>query len=264
MSRYALAVEYDGTDFNGWQVQPDGRSVQATLERGLAAVAAAKLQVICAGRTDTGVHATYQVVHFDTEAGRTEHQWCAGTNANLPADLAVLWCRPVDDDFHARFSALRRRYSYLILNRGSRSALNRRRCAWVHRRLDAERMLEAAQYLLGEHDFSAFRTSQCQAKSPVRNVSAVSVDRYADWVCITVEANAFLHNMVRIIAGSLIRVGRGDAEPGWIREILAARDRAHRGATAPPQGLYLNGIDYPERYALPASTPLTVALPRSL
>ncbi len=248
--RIACAVEYDGSGFCGWQRQDHARSVQGDLERALSRVANHEIRVVCAGRTDSGVHATWQIVHFDTEAKRSERSWVLGTNANLPDDLSLLWAREVDDDFHARFSARARRYRYIILNRAVPSALLRRRTTWIHQSLDELCMQEGARYLLGEHDFSSFRALACQAKSPVRTVYRLDIKRSGTYLYLDVEANAFLHHMVRNIAGVLMTVGRGVQTSQWVQDILDKRDRTQGGVTAPADGLYLVGVSYPEKYGI--------------
>ncbi len=250
--RFACAVEYDGAGFSGWQRQAHARSVQAAVEQALSFVADHPVQVSCAGRTDAGVHATWQVVHFDTEARRSERSWLLGANANLPDDVRLLQLQSVDDGFHARFSAQRRSYRYVILNRAVPSALSRHRVAWEHRLLDEAGMQQGARYLVGEHDFSSFRAVACQAKSPVRTVHRLEVGRRGDLVYLDVEANAFLHRMVRNIAGVLMTVGRGDRQADWVDEVLQHRDRARGGVTAPSSGLYLVGVSYPPQHGLAA------------
>jgi tRNA pseudouridine38-40 synthase len=251
--RIALGLEYDGSAFHGWQAQQEGlRSVQACVESALSRVADHPLRVVTAGRTDAGVHAAAQVVHFDTRARREPRAWVFGGNSHLPGDVSLLWARPVDDAFHARFSALARHYRYVILDRPSRPGLGRGRITWCYRPLDVERMAAAAAYLLGTHDFSAYRAVGCQAKSPVRTVHRLDVIRHGQRVVIAASANAFLHHMVRNIAGVLMAIGGGAREPRWAREVLEARDRNRGGVTAPPEGLYLVGVDYPSEYALPA------------
>ena len=209
------------------------------------------IETICAGRTDTGVHAIAQVVHFDTRAERSERGWVLGANSNLPDDVSARWAKPVDQEFHARFSAMSRSYQYLILNRLVRSALNRDRAWWVTQTLDANKMQQAADHLLGEHDFSAFRAAGCQASTPVREIREFNVTRNEDWISIDVTANAFLQRMVRNIAGLLVKIGQGDEEPAWAREVLDSRDRAKGGMAAPAHGLTLTRVDYPERDDLP-------------
>jgi len=249
--RIAMGVEYDGTVFCGWQHQDHCRSVQQAVEAALSKVADHPVRTVCAGRTDTGVHATAQVIHFDSEAVRPEHAWVMGGNVNLPRAVSLRWARVVDEDFHARYSATARTYRYLILNRGQRPALLRRRVCWEHRPLDAERMQAAGELLLGEHDFSAFRAAGCQARHPVRTIERLEVARTGELIRIDVTANAFLHHMVRNIAGTLIKVGRGERPVEWVAEVLAGRDRTAAGVTAPPEGLYFVQVVYPERFGLP-------------
>ena len=249
--RYALGVEYDGTDFSGWQRLSHGASVQGALESALSFVAAHPVEVICAGRTDAGVHASAQVIHFDSQAQRTPYAWAMGGNSRLPGSVAILWSRPMPDDFHARFSARARRYRYRLLNRKIRPGLHARYQAWESRPLDAEVMHAAAQALLGEHDFSAFRTSQCQAPNPVRDLQQIAVRREGDELLIEVQANAFLHHMVRNIVGSLIVVGRGEQPANWVGELLRGRDRTVAGPTAPAAGLTFLGPRYPREWGLP-------------
>lgn len=250
--RVALGIEYDGAGFRGWQTQQEEvRTVQSCLERALSRVADHPVRVICAGRTDAGVHAIGQVVHFDTQAQRAPRSWILGTNSNLPVDIGVAWAQPVPETFHARFSALTRRYRYLILNRPFRPALYHRRATWYHRPLDEARMYQAGQYLLGTHDFTSFRALQCQARHPVRTIYALEVVRRGDFIDIEVEANAFLHHMVRNIAGLLMAIGTGDRPVAWAREVLEFRNRALGGVTASPEGLYLTEVRYPESFQLP-------------
>ncbi|EXJ14691.1 tRNA pseudouridine(38-40) synthase TruA [Imhoffiella purpurea] len=247
-----MGVEYDGTDFHGWQIQSGVRTVQAVLEEAISRVANHPLGVHCAGRTDTGVHGLEQVLHFETTAARSERSWVLGANVNLPPDVAVRWAHPVPDDFHARFSAVARHYRYRIQVRRTRSALYRSRAVWVHEALDLERMREAARFLVGEHDFTSFRAVACQAKSPVRRVHYLDVvEDEEGLITLRVGANGFLHHMVRNIAGVLIAVGRSEAPVTWTRELLEVRDRTLGGVTAPPHGLYFVRADYPERFALP-------------
>ncbi len=259
--KIALGIEYDGRAFHGWQVQGPGvRTVQGVLEAALAGVAAHAVRVVCAGRTDTGVHGVGQVVHIETGAQRTPRNWLLGANANLPDDVNVVWARPVADDFHARFAATGRAYRYLILNRQARSSLLAGRATWVRRALDAERMDRAAQALRGTHDFSSYRALACQAKSPVRTLRAISVRRHGDLLALDVAADAFLHHMVRNIAGVLITIGKGEQPEAWAAEVLALRDRTLGGVTAAPDGLYLVRVDYPERFGIPrpgAAAPFT-------
>jgi tRNA pseudouridine38-40 synthase len=253
--RFALGVEYDGSDFSGWESQPRRRTVQSTLETALACVADGPVATVCAGRTDAGVHAIAQVVHFDSAAERAPHEWVMGTNSKLPGDVSVRWANPVAEPFHARYSAVCRYYRYVILNRRQRPALLRRRAAWERSPLQVAAMHAAAEYLLGEQDFSSFRAAGCQAKSAVRNVVGLEVHRRGDLVFIDIAANAFLQHMVRNVAGVLIEIGKGKREPAWAKELLEARDRTRAAATAPPQGLYLSRIDYPPEHGLPAVSP---------
>lgn len=249
--RWALGIEYDGAHFCGWQTQPARRTVEGDLSLAIASVAAHEVDLICGGRTDAGVHARGQVVHFDTRAHRSMHAWMMGVNANLGAHVSVSWARPVPDHFHARFSALRRRYRYSIFNRRARSALAAGRSAWVAVPLKVEAMQEAAEPLIGEHDFSAFRAAECQSRSPVRRIESIVVTREDDLVHVDVVANAFLHHMVRNIAGLLISVGRGERHRTHVTDILAGRDRRRNAATAPAEGLCLLAIDYPDAFRLP-------------
>ena len=253
--RIALGIEYDGRPYCGWQFQDHSPSIQAVVEQAIGNVAAHPVRVTCAGRTDTGVHAAEQVVHFDTEVVRDDKAWVRGTNANLPKSVSVLWVHTVSDAFHARFSAIRRRYRYVIFNRDVRPAYLAGRVAFCFRPLDVIRMQEAAQYLLGEHDFNAYRAVACQAKSPVRTVYRLDVTRRDELILIDIEANAFLHHMVRNIAGVLMAIGAGEYAPVWANEVLEGRDRSLGGVTAPPDGLYLMEVVYPEAFALPRLPP---------
>jgi len=248
--RLALTLEYDGHEFSGWQRQPGRRTVQGCVEEALSSVADHPVGVICAGRTDAGVHARGQVIHFNTQAERPLHAWQLGGNSRLPAAIAIVAVVPVPDDFHARFSTLRRTYVYRICNRRARLAVDRGRHWWVHRELDAVLMTEAAAHLLGEHDFTSFRAAQCQAMQPVRTVYRVDVRQQRQWLSVTVQANAFLHHMVRNLVGALVEVGTGRRAPGWIDELLTARDRSAAAMTAPAHGLEFARVDYPWRYGL--------------
>ncbi|MGR8921296.1 MAG: tRNA pseudouridine(38-40) synthase TruA [Gammaproteobacteria bacterium] len=258
--RIALGVEYDGSRFHGWQRQRDERTVQAELERALTRVADEPVDVVCAGRTDTGVHATGQVVHFDTGAHRSERSWVLGSNVNLPGDVAVVWARPVPDDFHARFSARSRTYVYLISTRQARPGLWSGRVSWECRPLELARMQAAATALVGEHDFSSFRAKGCQAHSPVRTIHRLELTERDGLITLTVEANAFLQHMVRNLAGVLMEIGRGRRVPAWAAEVLAARERERGGVTAPPSGLYLAAVRYAEEFGLPAAAGAAPAL----
>ena len=249
--RIALGIEYDGTDFCGWQRLTDAPSVQAVVERALSKVADHPVEISCAGRTDAGVHGRCQVVHFDTEAQRDMRGWVLGGSSNLPPSVAVLWAQPVLDSFHARYAARSRRYRYHILNRPVRAALDARHVAWERLPLDAARMHDAAQALLGEHDFSAFRALSCQAAHPRRTVLAASVRREGEHLFVEIEANAFLHHMVRNIVGSLLPIGRGERPVAWMAELLAGRDRQPAGPTAAASGLTFLGPRYPVYWGLP-------------
>lgn len=249
--RLAIGIEYDGSNYNGWQRQRVGRGVQEVLEKAASAVADEPVEITCAGRTDTGVHASGQVGHFDTRAERSERGWLLGINSALPDDVNLRWVQPVRDDFHARFSALSRSYRYRILNRLVRSALERDRCWWFHAPLDAAAMHDAGQLLLGEHDFSAFRAAGCQSRSSTRDVQQLSVQRDGDWVILDIRANAFLQHMVRNITGTLVSVGCGDNAASWVRDVLDSGDRKQGGITAPPQGLTLNRVEYPAEFRIP-------------
>lgn len=254
--RYALGIEYDGSGFQGWQRLSHGASVQGAVEAALSFVVDHPLEVVCAGRTDSGVHARCQVVHFDTEAARTPYALQQGGNSRLPAGVAILWCQPMPQDFHARYSARARRYRYTILNRKTRPAMQRDYLTWERLPLDAEAMHRAAQALVGEHDFSAFRTVHCQAPHPNRNVHDISVRRDEDRVVVEVQANAFLHHMVRNFVGSLLLVGRGEHPEPWVGELLAGRDRIVAGPTAPSNGLVFLGPRYPAEWSLPPEVSL--------
>jgi len=250
MPRIALGLEYDGSAFAGWQWQRERRTIQACVEEAVGKVAAERVDVVCAGRTDAGVHALEQVVHFDTAARREIRSWLLGINTELPDDVRVLWVREVAAEFHARYSAIARFYRYVILNRAMKSALLRRQVTWHRHPLDAGAMQEAASHLIGEHDFSSFRAQGCQSKSPRRVMHFIRVERKADRVIIELAANAFLHHMVRNIAGVLMEIGSGKREAAWARAVLEARDRKLGGVTAPPDGLYLGGIHYPESFGM--------------
>jgi tRNA pseudouridine38-40 synthase len=249
--RIALGLEYDGSRFLGWQTQPGGGAVQDALEKALAGIAAQPVATVCAGRTDRGVHARAQVVHFDTDVARPDSAWVRGVNALLPDTVAVLWSRPVDGEFHARFSARARSYRYELLNRPVRPALEATRVGWFHQPLEAGRMREAAAYLVGENDFSAFRSSECQAKSPVRTLHSLDIEERAGQIHFVLRANAFLHHMVRNIVGTLVYVGSGKRPPSWAKEVLLSRKRSEAAPTFSPEGLYLEKIEYEDRWKLP-------------
>lgn len=252
--RIALSLSYNGTAYHGWQSQKDGLpTVQQVLEEALSVVANQRISLTCAGRTDRSVHASHQVVHFDTTARRSRRSWILGCNANLPHDVSVTWVGAVADDFHARFSAISRRYLYCIYNHPVRSASFASEMTWCHYPLNEVLMHQAAQSLVGEHDFSSYRAAGCQAKSPIRIMEFVNVMRIANMVVIDIKGNAFLHHMVRNIAGVLMSVGRGVQPVAWSKTVLDAKDRARGDVTAPPYGLYLSHVDYPSEFNIPAS-----------
>ena len=267
--RWALGVEYDGQCFHGWQTQgarspiaheigdrPAGSvlpTVQDALETALSQIADASVHVMCAGRTDAGVHATGQVVHFDSAASRPETAWVRGVNAHLPAACAVRWAQPVAYDFHARFSATGRRYRYILLNRPERPGVFAGRIGWFHRPLDASIMDEAAQSILGTHDFSAFRAAECQANSPIRTLTEARVARQGDWLIFDFAANAFLQHMIRNLVGALVHIGKGGAGPSLMADLLAQKNRTLAPPTFMPDGLYLSGVDYDVAWGLPTS-----------
>jgi len=256
MFRIVAGVEYFGASYHGWQMQKHSdQTVQEQVENALSKVANQPVRVICAGRTDAGVHASEQVVHFDIDVERTSRSWVYGANSNLPKDICLLWTKQSSTDFHARFSAVRRRYQYIIFNRNIRPTFNACRTTWCHYELDEKLMHEAAQYLVGSHDFSSYRAMGCQAKSPVREIHHLDVSRRGAYVLIDIEANAFLHHMVRNIAGVLMDIGSGKQQPIWAKEVLEYRDRCLGGVTAQPYGLYLTNITYPEKYDLPKLSP---------
>jgi tRNA pseudouridine38-40 synthase len=249
--RIALGVEYDGSQFYGWQSQAGGHTVQDALQAALSSIASAPITIIAAGRTDTGVHALEQVVHFDTSADRPLSAWVRGANALLPKNIAVLWAHAVPEEFHARFSAQARSYSYFLINRPVRSAVQYGRVGWFHAPLDVEQMRAAALYLLGEHDFSAFRAAECQAKSPVKNLAQLDINRQGDNIVFDLNANAFLHHMVRNIVGCLVYVGKGKHPPQWMQQVLQGCERGYAAPTFSPDGLYLRSIKYDAKWGLP-------------
>lgn len=254
--RIALGIEYNGAAYCGWQYQDHSPSVQARVEQALAHVANHDVRVICSGRTDTGVHAYSQVVHFDTTATRSDHSWAFGANTKLPGDISILWAKHVDESFHARFSATSRVYRYVILNRKIRPGLLRDRVSWEYRPLDLSRIQTAASHLIGEHDFSSYRAVACQASSPIRTLKRLEITQSGELYTFELEANGFLHHMVRNIAGVLITIGAGEAEPNWAKEVLDQRDRTQGGLTAPPDGLYFVGPRYPEEFRIPYLLPV--------
>jgi tRNA pseudouridine38-40 synthase len=259
--RIAIGIEYDGSRFLGWQTQPGGGSVQDALQSALAAIAGAPVGATGAGRTDPGVHARAQVAHFDVEARRPESAWVRGTNALLPGGAAVLWAREVDAEFHARFSAVSRTYRYVLLNRAVRPALASRYAGWAHAPLDVAAMREAAALLVGEHDFSAFRSAECQAKTPLRTLHALEIERRGERLDFVLRANAFLHHMVRNIVGTLVYVGKGRHPPRWTVEVLESRDRARAAPTFAAEGLYLESVEYEAQWGLAGFAHVESALP---
>jgi tRNA pseudouridine38-40 synthase len=253
--RYAACVEYAGAAYKGWQTQKEGNvpTVQQSVEKALSKIANHPVQVVCAGRTDAGVNGTYQIIHFDTHAQREERSWVLGCNTHLPDDIAIHWVQPVSEEFHARFSAQERRYRYLILSQRVKPAVLSKGITWTYKSLDVDAMHAAGQHLVGEHDFTSYRAVQCQAKSPVRTIKALSVYQKGQVIVLDVTANAFLHHMVRNIAGVLMTIGAGEAPQDWSKTVLDARDRREGGITAPPWGLYFVDVKYPSEFNLPAS-----------
>ncbi|TSA49889.1 MAG: tRNA pseudouridine(38-40) synthase TruA [Nitrosomonadales bacterium] len=249
--RIALGLEYDGSQFCGWQSQPSACGAQDHLQSALARLAGHDIKVAAAGRTDAGVHALTQVVHFDTEAVRPQSAWVRGANAFLPPGLRVLWAQEVDTEFHARFSAERRSYQYLLQVSPVAPAVLSGKVGWYHRPLDIEAMQQAAKHLPGEHDFSAFRAAECQAKSPVKQLYCAEVSRHGEFILFEFRANAFLHHMVRNLVGSLVYIGKGEYPSGWIAELLQQKDRTRAAPTFAPDGLYLTGVHYDTRWGLP-------------
>jgi tRNA pseudouridine38-40 synthase len=249
--RIAIGVEYDGQHYSGWQSQAEGCTVQDTLQHALSQIAGETISVIAAGRTDTGIHALEQVVHFDTNIARPNMAWVRGVNTFLPHSIAVLWAHTVPEEFHARFSAQARSYRYVLANRAIRSAVQHGKVGWFHLPLDVAQMRMAAHLLVGEHDFSAFRSSQCQAKSPLKNLSRLDIHQQGDTIVFELTAGAFLHHMVRNIVGCLVYVGKGKYPPEWLGEVLAGRERSLAAPTFAPDGLYLTRIKYDEKWGLP-------------
>lgn len=257
LTRIAMGVEYDGARFHGFQAQtnsPETQTIQQSLELALSKIAAHPVRVVCAGRTDAGVHALEQVIHFDSTATRSLRAWVLGCNASLPREIKIQWARNVSSDFHARFSATAREYQYVIYNNWTRPALFQNKVTWQCRPLNEVSMQQAAQYWLGQHDFSSFRAAECQAKSPVRTLAKFNIERKRDFVVACISADAFLHHMVRNMMGVLIPIGEGLKDIEWAKTVLEHRDRAKGGITAPPFGLYLNKINYPECFGLPQAT----------
>jgi tRNA pseudouridine38-40 synthase len=251
--RIALGLEYDGSGFCGWQMQPSRCAVQDALDAALSKIAAHPVQSQCAGRTDAGVHALGQVVHFDTHALRPLTAWVRGANTLLPRTVAVKWARPMPDDFHARYSARGRAYVYALLNRRERPGVRHQYLGWHHHPLDVPRMRESAQLLLGTHDFSAFRAAECQARSPVKELRRLRIEQAGELILFDLAADAFLHHMVRNIVGCLVKVGNGSRPPAWMRDVLEGRDRARAAPTFPASGLYLTAVEYDASLGLPAA-----------
>ena len=250
-TRIAACVEYGGANYCGWQVQANGNSVQTHVERALSQVAAEPIRVVACGRTDRGVHALGQIIHFDTTANRAPHNWLRGVNTHLPNDIKLLWTRPVADSFHARFCAVERSYRYVILNRAVAPAHLHSKVTWHYPPLKLAPMQTAARALIGRHDFTAFRAAQCQAKSPIRELRKLQLARAGEFIWADFTADGFLYHMVRNIIGSLLAVGEGRANPEWLAELLAGRAREHSGVTAPPDGLYFVAAQYPAEFNLP-------------
>lgn len=249
--KIALGIEYDGTHFYGWQRQQAVPSIQQSVETSLSEIANHSIDVFCAGRTDAGVHATGQVIHFETTSQRELSAWTLGLNSRLPKSICVRWAKSVNEDFHARFSATARRYRYIIYNSPLRSAILNSEITHIHLPLDSEKMHQAGQFLLGEHDFSSFRAAQCQSHSPCRNVHHIIVKRVGDYIVIDIQANAFVHHMVRNIVGSLCEVGYGNRPKEWMLELLESKDRTKAAVTGKPNGLYLVSVTYPEHFDIP-------------
>jgi tRNA pseudouridine38-40 synthase len=249
--RYALGVQYDGKNYSGWQRQINATAVQEKVEQALSKIADEPIEVICAGRTDTGVNAINQIIHFDTLKQRKDIAWTLGVNTHLPSDIAISWVREVSDDFHARFSATARQYRYIIYNHPIRSAILSHGISHWHHELNEQLMQEGAQYLIGKNDFTSFRTVHCQSHSAVRTIEHCNVSRQGRYVIVDIKANAFLHHMVRNVVGSLFRVGQGQESPIWMKEVLLAKNRCLAGVTAPPEGLYFVDVDYPSHFNIP-------------
>ncbi len=256
--RIALGVEYDGSQYHGWQAQTGLHTIQQRIETALSKVADTDITVVCAGRTDTGVHATNQIIHFESTIERPMRSWIHGVNSFLPKDICVKWGKEMPENFHARYSAIFRRYHYVIYNSPIRPALLRSNVTWQYRQLDHRVMHASAQHLIGEHDFTSFRSVECQSNTPMRNISKLQVERSNDFIIIDITANAFLHHMVRNIAGVLISIGSGKKQANWVKEVLLAKDRRLGAETAPPYGLYLVGVGYPKEFAITQEKALPV------
>jgi tRNA pseudouridine38-40 synthase len=261
LQRIALGVSYSGSAYQGWQSQLSGLTVQDKLEGALSRFTASPLRVMCAGRTDAGVHGLMQVVHFDTPLQRDMSSWVRGTNALLPHDISVQWAQAVPDSFHSRGSAIARRYAYVLLESPVRPSVEAGRVGWVYRAMDEAVLRQAADHLIGEHDFSSFRAAQCQAKSPVKTISRIEIHRRGPYWRFEFEANAFLHHMIRNIMGCLVSVGQGSHAPGWIKDVLAARNRDAAAPTFSPDGLYFLGPVYEDHFGLPKTVPAYHWLP---
>jgi tRNA pseudouridine38-40 synthase len=259
--RVVLGLSYRGSAYRGWQSQPGGQTVQDQLESALSRFAAGSLRTVCAGRTDAGVHALNQVVHLDPGVEREPYSWVRGTNCYLPGDVAVQWCRILDERFHARYAAIGRRYAYLLLESPVRPAIEQGAAGWVFRPLDGDAMREAAALLIGEHDFSAFRAAECQAASPVKTLRRIEISRRGAYWRFEFDASAFLHHMVRNLMGCLVAVGQGGRSPGWLAGVLAGRDRSLAAPTFAPDGLYFLGPYYDPILGLPERTPAYDWLP---
>jgi tRNA pseudouridine38-40 synthase len=253
--RITACIEYCGVNYSGWQYQANAASVQDQVEKAIARVANEKIRVIAAGRTDTGVHGIGQIIHFDTHSIRHQHAWKRGVNTHLPNDISLLWTHPVDELFHARFSALGRSYRYVILNRDVSPSYLHGRVTWHYMPLAVELMQEAATALIGQHDFSAFRAAGCQSKNPVKEIRQVEINQSGPWIWIDISADGFLHHMVRNIVGALFRIGEKQEPVEWLGEVLAESDRKHAGTTAAADGLYFVGVEYDLRFNLPPSPP---------
>lgn len=259
--RITLGIEYNGNGLHGWQKQSsDLLTIQGILENALSKIADHPIEVFCAGRTDAGVHAIGQVVHFDTAANRNLRAWIMGTNSHLPFGISVCWAKEVDETFHARYSALSRCYRYIIHNSSTRPAILAKKVTWCYESLDIDSMQIAAGHFLGENDFSSFRSSECQSKTAMRNITKLNITRHNDYVIIEIQANAFLHHMVRNIVGVLKKIGAGLEKPIWAKQVLDARDRRSAAETAPADGLYLIRVEYPEECKIPVSKDCLVLL----